>query len=119
ADGDIGDVEEGRLHLRGNEAIPDQFVEVVLLAGEVVLDRLRIVLQRRGANGLVGLLRLCSFLDTIYVRLFGKNIRTVFRADILSHFGNSIVADADRIGAHVGDQADVSERAQLFAFVEL
>ena len=85
----------------------------------MVLDRLRIVLQRRGANGLVGLLRLCSFLDTIYVRLFGENVGTIFRADILSHLGDGVVADADRIGAHVGDQADVPERAQLFAFVEL
>src|SRR5205823_5916058 len=63
--------------------------------------------------------RLSSFFDTIYVRLFGQNFRPVFRSNILSDFAEGVVADADRIGAHVGDQTDHACAAELFAFVEL
>ena len=59
ADGDVhvGDVEHRGLHLRGDEAVPDQLVEPVLLAGQEVLDRLGIELDRGRADGLVGVLR--------------------------------------------------------------
>src|SRR5207248_2180082 len=84
-----------------------------------VLDFLVVVLERGGADGLVGLLRLCSFLYTISIRLFRENIVTIFRGDILSHFREGLVARAHRIGTHVGDEAREAEGAELFALVEL
>src|SRR5881296_3639352 len=51
-----GDVQDGRDHLRSNEAVPNQFVKLVMIAVEVRSDILWISIGRCGPNGFMGLL---------------------------------------------------------------
>src|SRR6185436_2804871 len=115
----IGDVKQSRLHLRPDKSVPDHLVEAVLLARQEVLDLFGVELHRRRTDGLVRFLRLCSFFDLIYVRFIRKDIGTVFGGDIGYHFSEGIVADAHRVGTHVGDQSGESEGAKLFALIQL
>src|SRR5207253_6280988 len=57
-DVDVGDIEERRLHLRADEAVKDQLVEVELLFRQVRLDLVGIEFRRRGADRFVRFLRL-------------------------------------------------------------
>src|SRR5262249_56398468 len=68
-DVDRSGVVDGGGHLARHEAVPDEGVEGELLTIEVSGDPLRIVLHRRGPDGLVGVLRV--LLRAIHVGRFG------------------------------------------------
>src|SRR5439155_23446340 len=100
-----------------DEAVPNQLVEVVLLARQEIFDLLRIEFERCRANGLVRFLRLRRLLHFVVIRFLRQYIVTIFSSDILSYFSESLFADADGIGSHVGDEAGKAQPAELFAFV--
>ncbi len=54
-------IEDRRIHLRGDKALPDQLVDLVLVFLEELLDRIRMARHRSRTNRLVCLLR--AFLD--------------------------------------------------------
>ena len=47
-----------------------------------------------------------------------QEARAVALADVAADFGHRVVADARRIGAHVGDQADRAFLADLDTFIQ-
>ena len=62
-------VEHRRHHLRRDEAVPDQAIEVELIGRQMRAHRLRVVLHRRRPNRFVRVLR--RRLDLVAVRLLG------------------------------------------------
>ena len=71
---------------------------------------------RGWANRLVRLLR--RLLRLVGVRRFRQELRAEVFANQLTHFGQRVVGDLRRIGAHVGDQADRAFFTQLDAFIQ-
>ena len=106
-----------RDHLRGDEAVPDQFVELVHVPIEAVLDRFRIAMRRCRSDRLVRLLRGLLVLIDIAGR------RQIFRAeafsDQLPRFLGGFIGDPRGVRPHVGDQAHGTFAADFLSLVEL
>ncbi len=117
--GDVhrGLVENGRVHLAGEEAVPDELVEAELVGCQERFDRLGRMGQRRRPDRLVGVLGGPGDLED--PRLGGQIGRIVIALDILPRLVERLGGDADGVGPHVGDQADGTLRAQLDSLVEL
>src|SRR6266540_5173483 len=115
-DVDRGLVVDGLGHLGGDRALPDQVVESLLVAVEVAVQRLGRAADLGGTDRLVRLLgRLC--LGPV---LGGAHVTV---AVALPHQRGDLVQgglrQGDRVGPHIGDQADGTLARQLDALVEL
>jgi hypothetical protein len=100
-------VEAGRLHLAGQRPLPDQLVEPRLLRLELTTKRLRRPGEAGGANRLVRLLR-PSRASSVRLGPARNEIGTVALGDQLTSLGHGRGGHRDRVGAHVGDEADLS-----------
>ena len=96
-DGDGRAVQFGADHLRGDRALPDQVVE--LLLGGCALDLLTLDVRR--ADGLVGLLG--AFGLGLVVVPAGVFLAVEFR-DLFLALGQRLLREVHRVGTHVGDQ---------------
>ena len=104
-------------HLRGDEAVPDELIESILIFRQIMLDELRIERDIARANGLVAVLRVC--LGLIAPGLTGIVFFAIAAADDLSGRGKRFFRDAKRVRSHVGDKADGTLFAKLHTFIEL
>ena len=104
-------------HLRGDEAVPDELIESILIFRQIMLDKLRIERDIARANGLVAVLRVC--LGLIAPGLTGIVFFAIAAADDLSGGSKRFFRDAKRVRSHVGDEADRALFPELHAFVEL
>src|SRR6202521_3494574 len=112
----LGHVEQRGQHLRGDETLPDQLVELPLVGLEEILDRLRRQLEGGGPDRLVGVLR--PLLRRVAIGSVGKRLRAIRCRDQLARRGQRFLAHPRRIGAHVGDQAHRAAVADLTPLVE-
>ena len=111
-------VERGRDHLRGDGALPDQFVEAPLVVGEEARD-LGGRVQRGGrAHGFVGFLRVLG-LGLVDVGLVRQRCGAEIARDDVADLAERILRQAHRVGTHIGDQADRALVAERDALVEL
>src|SRR5690606_3788421 len=111
-------VERGRHHLRGDRALPDQFVQAALVVGEEARD-LRRRAQRRGrAHRFVRFLRVLR-LGGVEVRLVRQRLRAEVARDHVADLGQRLARQVDRVGTHVADQADGALVADGHALVQL
>ena len=104
-------------HLAGDEAAPDELVQAVLLLGQIILDALRVEPDIAGTDSLVRILR--ALLLAEMARGTGIILRAITLADQLARGGQRLLGKAQRVGTHIGDQADGALGAQLHAFIEL
>ena len=104
-------------HLAGDEAAPDELVQAVLLLGQIILDALRVEPDIAGTDSLVRILR--ALLLAEMARGTGIILRAITLADQLARGGQRLLGKAQRVGTHIGDQADGTLGAQLHAFIEL
>src|SRR5213592_2943478 len=111
-----GGVVDRRLHLARHEAVPDERVERELVLVQVGGDALGLVVHRGGPDRLVRVLRV--LLRAVHLRRLGQVGRPVAALDVVARGGERLARDARRIGAHVGDEADRTLRAELDALVE-
>src|SRR4029078_9796348 len=116
-DVDGGFVEGRRRHLRRDETVPDQLVEVVLIVGELRAHLVGVVLHRGRADRFVRVLSIRLRLEEI--GLFRHVLVAERAGDELAHFGERLIGDARRGGSHVGDEPDRALAGQLHAFIEL
>ena len=116
SDVNAGLVENGGLHLRPDKALPDEIVEFELVFLQVLFYRVRRVKNGSGANSLVGVL--CALLGLIGSGLVRQVVGAEPLGDKFSQFLHGLIADAGRVGAHVGNQTDRALFAQLDAFIE-
>ncbi len=108
-------VQRGVDHLAGDGTLPDQVVEPCLIVAEVATQFLGQVHGRGRADRLVGLLGILG-LGLVVLRLRRHLVRAVTLADQLAQFGDGLLGEVDRVGTHVGDQAD-GAGTQIDAFV--
>ncbi len=73
-----GLVEDGRVHLRGHKALPDELVDLEFVFLQILLDLVGMAKRRTGTNGLVRVLGV--FLRLVGVRRFGQELRAVSAA---------------------------------------
>ena len=111
-------VEHSRHHLAGHRALPDQRVQLVLVVVERAPDLIRDMPDGCRTDGFVGLLCVLRLvLECAHV------VRNVFLAvairDDIPNLGDGGLGERDRVGAHVGDKADLAFAGQLDAFVQL
>jgi hypothetical protein len=118
ADVDARLVEDRRLHLGGEEALPDELVELELVAGQEGLEAGRVALRRHRADRLVGLLRALRLLG-----VDGRPVRHVLGAELDGDdrprrlLGGG--GDVGRVRPHVGDQALGAVRPEVDPLVQL
>ena len=92
-------------HLRGDGALPDQFVERVLVAVELALHLAeRAEAVAGGTDRLVRLLRVLD-LPVVVARRVGNRLGAVELARLVARRGDRRLRQRRRVGAHVGDVA--------------
>ena len=104
-------------HLAGGEAAPDEAVELILLARQVLAHHLRCQGRVGGPDGLVRVLGPGPGL--IAARLRRAVRLAVVRGYIAARGAQGLLAQAQRVGTHVGDEADGALPGDVHALVEL
>ena len=98
-------VEQRVRHLRGDRALPDERVQLVLVRVDLAFELRRQDGGGRRANGFVRFLRVAR-LGLVDARLFGHGFLAVFLLDDFAHLAHRVDREAQRVGTHVGDEAD-------------
>src|SRR5256712_2633355 len=112
-----GDFQEGRGHLGGDEAGPDQLVKLVVVAIQERPDGLGIAVDRCRSDRLVGILG--GLLGLEDVQGGGQVLAPEPLADELPGFFGRLTGDSGGVGAHVGDQPGRPLLADVHALVKL
>ena len=109
-------VEDGGIHLRSDEALPDQFVNLEFVFLQILFDLVGMAHRRSRANGLVSRLRF--FLLLICIGRSRQIVGAILAGDVVADFGDRLGRNPGRIGAHVGDQADQPLVAEFDTLIE-
>jgi hypothetical protein len=104
-------------HLAGDGALPDQLVEPGLVLAQVRLDLLGQVADGGGPDRLMRLLGVLG-LGLEDARLRGQVVGAIALGDVVAQLRQGLLGQVDRVGSHVGDQADRAA-ADVDALVEL
>ena len=107
----------GVCHLRGGEAPPDQAVQAVLLGGEILFHALGRQRHHARPDGLVRVLR--GGVGFIAAGRAGVIRLAVAAADEGGGVGQRVLRQAQRVGSHVGDEADGALALDVDALIEL
>jgi len=110
-------VDGGVDHLAGDGALPDKLVEPGLILGKVALQCLRGAQNGGGANRLMGLLGVLR-LGFVEAWLFRQMVSPIAPADKVAQLGKCLISQVNRVGSHVGDQAN-SPATGVYAFIQL
>ena len=116
--GDVGrgDVVDGGDHLRSDEALPDEAIELELLIGEIAGDGVGRARGIGGTNGFVRVLR--GLFALVGVGRRGQIFCTEIFGDPVAGRGDCFRSDAGRIGTHVRDEADGAFCAYVDTFIK-
>lgn len=108
---------EGICHLAGEEPLPDELVELVLIGGKAVLDLVRAHFDHGGTDGLMSILGIGFGL----IHPLGRRqvLGAELFADVLGSVCLGLVRDTQRVGTHVGNETHGAHARYLHAFVEL
>ena len=111
-----GNVINSVRHLTGNNAVPDERIQLELVVGEVLLH------LGRGTHDAGRTNRLMRVLSVLFGAVMVFLRRAEFAAevllDIVADFGNGNLCQTHGVGSHVGNQAD-GGFAQRYAFIKL
>ena len=107
----------GVFHLAGQKAAPDQLVQSVLLPREVALHLLRRQRHVAGSNGFMGILRVG--LGFVVPGLGGVVILAVPSKNKVLGGSQRLLADAQGVGSHIGNQTHGPLPRDVHAFIEL
>ena len=111
-----GNVINSVRHLTGNNAVPDECIQLQLVAGEVFLHLGRGAHDAGRTNRLMRVLRI--LFGTIMVGLGRAEFAAEVLLDIVADFINGYVCQTHGVGSHVGNKAD-GGFAQRYAFIKL
>ena len=111
-----GNVINSVRHLTGNNAVPDERIQLQLVVGEVLLH------LGRGTHDAGRTNRLMRVLSVLFGAVMVFLRRAEFAAevllDIVADFGNGNLCQTHGVGSHVGNKAD-GGFAQRYAFIKL
>ncbi len=110
-------VENGQRHLRGYGPLPDERVQAVLIVVDLALDVRRRDCRGGRPDGLVRLLRVLR-LGLEHARFIRDFLLAVKSRRDRTDFLHRFLRERHRVGAHVGDQADIAF-AEVDALVQL
>ena len=116
---DGGRVEDRRHHLRGHEALPDQFVQPILIVFEVLANELRTAGRIGRPYRLVRVLRILRFTIGVQTWTIGQILLPVHHPDVVASLSRGGGGDTGGIGAHVGDQPDATLFSELDSLVQV
>ena len=105
-------------HLAGHKAAPHQLIEPVLLTGQALFQVLRRPVHVTGADGLVGVLGIGLGL-VVVGPLGGIVLLAVAAHNKVLGGGNGLLADAEGVSTHIGDQAHGALALNVHALVQL
>ena len=108
---------DGVGHLTGHKPAPDQPVQPVLVVGQITLHPLRSQLHIAGPDGLVGVLG--PRLGLIGPGGLGAVPLAVPALNEAPGCGQGLVAQAQGVGTHIGDQAHGALAGDIHALIEL
>ena len=111
-------VQRGRHHLRGDRALPDQFVQAALVVAKEAADLGRRAQRGRGTHGFMRFLRVLGF-GLVEVWFVGQRLGAEIAGDDVAQLAQRFGRQAHRVGTHVADQADCAFFANHHAFVQL
>ncbi len=110
-------VEDGRGHLAGHGALPDQRIQPELIGLEFLFDVAGQNIRRGRADRFVRFLCVLR-LGAEHPRLFRKPRLTVQLHDHIANLSDGLLRQIERVGAHIGDETDLA-LADVDAFVQL
>ncbi|MPM75099.1 hypothetical protein SDC9_122090 [bioreactor metagenome] len=110
-------VVHGVFHLAGQKTAPDQFVQSVLFSGQIALHLLRRQCNATGADRLVGIL--CIGLGLVVPGLGGVVILAVPAQNKALGGGERLLADAQGVRSHIGNEAHGALTRNVHALIEL
>ena len=114
-DGDV--IVHGGRHLAGQKTAPNELVEPVLLAGQVLFHVLRRQVYVGGADGLVGVLG--AALRLVVPGLGRVVLLAVTGLDKSLGRRQGLLGQAQGVGTHIGDEAHGAFPGDVHPFVEL
>ena len=114
-----GHVVDRRRHLRGDEPLPDQLVEPVLVRLQIRLQLLRTASHVGGPDGFVGALHPRGLLRLVGVGRLRQVRFGVALPNEVSHRRDGRVRHLRRVGSHVGDETDRPILTDFLALVEI
>ena len=104
-------------HLAGNEALPDDLVEAEVVRAERTPDALGRELERSGADGLVGFLRIlvggCE-----EVGLLGEVLVAELAGDVVAGHLQRGAGNVRAVGTHICDEAGRAFAGNVHTFIE-
>ena len=103
-------------HLAGNNAVPDERIQLQLVAGEVLLHLGRGTQNAGRTNRLMRVLRI--LFGAVMVGLGRTELAAKILLDIVADFVNGYVCQTHGVGSHIGNKAD-GGFAQRYAFIKL
>ena len=104
-------------HLAGHEAAPDQAVQAVLVAAEILLQGLGVQTDVAGPDGLVRVLG--SGLRPVMAGLGGAEGLAVALRDQAARGGDGLLRETEGVGTHIGDQTHGAVSGHVHALIEL
>ncbi len=113
---EAGLVEDGGIHLAGYKAVPYQLVQAKFITFEIRFDLLRCVCRRGRPYRLMGILGSLRRLEDLGLRR--EKLFSVHLSYVRSRFFQSLRRYPDRIGPHVGDEADRAFLPQGYPLIE-
>ncbi len=113
----LGGVQHTVGHLAGNEPLPNQLVELILVRGQGGLHLLRGQADGGGPDGLVAVLGPCPGL--VAARLGGQILAAPAAVNEFPRLPDSVLADAQGVSTHIGDKAHSPLALNVHALIQL
>ena len=104
-------------HLAGDEALPDELIQLELVVCQIVSDLRRRQIGHGRTDGFMRIL--CALLGLEDTRLVGQVAVSPCRLDVIRCRLLGICRNTQRIGTHVGNQADSTHAVNIHAFIQL
>ncbi len=110
-------INQGRVHLAGGKALPDQLVEGKLICGEKRSDAFRCIGYRGGPDCFMGVLHFLPVF--IKQRFFRKILCAIIFLDQFPRLFDSLCCNPGRVCSHIGYQPDWFTRTKFDPLIEL
>ena len=110
-------VKDGVGHLGCQKTAPDQLIKPVLIPVQTAFDPLRVKLHMGWPDGFVGILRAGFCLEHVELAVIVR--LAIAGADQSGGCRHGLIGQAQRIGSHIGNQAEGALPGHIDAFIEL
>jgi len=111
-----GLIENGRIHLTGDKAVPDQLIKFELIGAQILLDVLRFISHAGRTNRFMGILRFLRIF--VRMRLMRQIIRGITFSDVVANVFEGFFGYPVGVRSHICDETHGTFLAQFDSFIE-